>query len=97
MDGMEKLGKTLAWKLVVKQANGTRQELFVNSHNGDVVLTRYLDKSGELVFSTRAGDFRDVDEFRYPFKLEYMDAGSIVLATENYDEIEITKQIMDTD
>ena len=91
MDGMLKLGKSLAWKLEVKQANGSRQALFVDSHSGDVVLTRYLDENGVLVFSTRASDFREVDDFRYPYHLEYLDAGGVVIATESYDDIEIKK------
>ncbi len=97
MDGMLKLGISLAWKLVVKQTNGTWQALFVDSHSGDIVLTRHLDENGNLMFSTRAGDFREVGDFRYPFSLEYLNPDGSVIATENYTDIGVTKMAADTD
>lgn len=91
MDGMLKLGKSLAWKLEVSQENGSRQILYIDSHTGDLVQTVYLDGSGQTTFSARASDFREVDGFRFPFKIKYLDAGGDVIATETYVDIEITK------
>jgi len=91
MDGMLKVGNSLAWKLSVVQQNGSRQAFYIDSHNGDMVLQSYFDVNDETVFSIRSGDFREVDGFRFPFKNEYLDADGIVIATEYFDVIEIGK------
>lgn len=91
MDGMLKVGKSLAWKLYVLQQNGMRGVVYVNSHTGDIVLASYLDEDGQVLFSIRASDFRAVDGFSYAFKLEYLDADRALIATENYADITLIR------
>jgi len=89
MDGMLKVGKSLAWKLFVLQQNGMRGIVYVDSHTGDIVLASYFDEDGQVLFSIRASDFRDVDGFSYAFKLEYLDADGTRIASENYADITV--------
>jgi len=87
--GMLKVGKSLAWKLFLRQANGLRWEIYIDSHSGDIVLANHFNDSGATLFSIRASDFREIDGFRLPFKVEYLDAEGKLIATENFQQAEI--------
>jgi len=92
IDGMLKVGTSLSWKLYVFQKNGQRRVLFIDSHSGDIVLTKYLDTEGRLLFSIHAQDFREVNGFRFPFEIEYLDTAGNTIAKETYGDIKVTKK-----
>ncbi len=87
--GMLKVGKSLAWKLFLRQSNGLRWELYIDSHSGDIVLANHINDSGTNLFSIRASEFREIDGIRLPFKVEYLDSEGNLIATENFQTAEI--------
>lgn len=89
LNGMLKVGTSLAWKLYLRQNNDMRWILYVDSHSGDIVLTHHLDESGNVLFSIKAGSFRVVDGFSMPFSREYLDADGGLIATEVFEDIVI--------
>jgi len=88
-DGMLKVGKSLAWKLFLLQENGMRWAIYVDSHTGDIVLATNNSEDGSRLFSARSSDFRVVEGFRFPFKVEYLDADGNIIATEIHKNIEV--------
>jgi hypothetical protein len=82
MQGMRKFGDVLAWKLELKQKNGPAWHMFVDSHSGDLVQKDALDDSGSVILSIRQSDFRDVEGFRLPHRVEYADGAGLVIAAE---------------
>jgi len=89
MEGMRKFNDILAWKLKLQQKNGPTWNLFLNSHSGNLIQKHMLDESGEPTLIIRQSDFRDVDGFRFPFRIEYMDGNSNSLAVEMIDSVAI--------
>ena len=69
-----------------------RWSLFIDSHSGDMVLATHNNEDGEPMFSIRANDFRDVDGFRVPFRVQYMDGNKKVIATEEFEDIGIVAE-----
>lgn len=89
MSGMQKIGRSLAWKLFVNQLNGKRWAFYIDSHTGDLVLQERLDDSGTVVFSVVARDFEEIDGFRLPNTIEYRDPAGAPIATEQFTETRI--------
>jgi hypothetical protein len=89
MKGMRKFNDILAWKLKLQQKNGPAWNLFLNSHSGNLIQKHMLDENGEPTLIIRQSDFRDVDGFRFPFRIEYMDGNSNSIAVEVIDSIAI--------
>lgn len=90
MSGMLKIGPSLSWKLFVLQANGARWALYVDSHTGDIVLQERLDDDGNLLYSIKAGDFREINGHRLPNVIAYHDSDGSVIATEEYSDTRIS-------
>ena len=82
MEGMRKFNDILAWKLKLQQKNGPAWNLFLNSHSGNLIQKHLLDENGEPALIIRQSDFRDVDGFRFPFRIEYADGDGKSIATE---------------
>lgn len=89
MEGMRKFNDVLAWKLKLQQKNGPAWNLFLNSHSGNLIQKHMLDENGEPTLIIRQSDFRDVDGFRFPFRIEYMDGNSNSIAVEMINSIAI--------
>ncbi len=89
--GMHKHGDVLAWGLELIQASGTRWNLLIDSHTGDIVKAIILDESGAPVYVMVMDDFYDEDGFRFPHTIEYYDGANNLLAVENIDEIVIRR------
>ena len=89
MEGMRKFNDILAWKLKLRQKNGPAWNLFLNSHSGNLIQKHMLDENGEPTLIIRQSDFRDVDGFRFPFRIEYMDGNSSSIAVEMINSIAI--------
>jgi len=90
--GMRKHGDVLAWGLELIQARGTRWNLLVDSHTGDLVKATILDESGAPVYVMVMDDFYDESGFRFPHTIEYYDGAGNLLAVENIDEIVIGRR-----
>ena len=97
MEGMRKFNDILAWKLKLQQKNGPAWNLFLNSHSGNLIQKQMLDENGEPTLIIRQGDFRDVDGFRFPFKLEYMDGNSNSIAVEVINSIAIETEAFEVE
>jgi len=89
MDGMRKFNDILAWRLVLKQKNGPVWNLFLDSHTGDLIQKEALDAVGEPALIIRQSDFREVDGFRFPFRIEYADGNRESIAVEVFDSITV--------
>ncbi len=87
MEGMRKFNAVLAWKLKLQQKNGPVWNLYLNSHSGNLIQKHMLDENGHPTLIIRQSDFRDVDGFRFPFRIEYMDGGGRSIAVEMIDTI----------
>jgi hypothetical protein len=85
--GMRKFNDVLAWNLKLEQKNGPTWNLFLNSHSGNLIQKHMLDENGEPFLIIRQSDFRDVDGFRFPFKIEYMNGDGNSIAIEVIDTI----------
>lgn len=90
--GMHKHGDVLAWGLELIQVSGTRWNLFIDSHTGDLVKATILDESGAPVNVMVMDDFYDESGFRFPHTIEYYDGAGNLLAVENIDEIVIGRR-----
>lgn len=88
-EGMRKFNDILAWKLKLRQKNGPAWNLYLNSHSGNLIQKHMLDENGEPILMVRQSDFRDVDGFRFPFRIEYMDRNSHTIAVEVIDSVAI--------
>ena len=89
--GMHKHGDVLAWGLELIQASGTRWNLLIDSHTGDLVKATILDASGAPVYVMVMDDFYDEGDFRFPHTTEYYDGNNNLLAVENIEEIIISR------
>jgi hypothetical protein len=89
--GMRKHGDVLAWGLELIQASGTRWNLLIDSHTGDIVKAIILDESGTPAWVIQMDDFYEEDGFRFPHRIAYYDGASNLLAVENIDEIVISR------
>jgi hypothetical protein len=89
--GMRKHGDVLAWGLELIQASGTRWNLLIDSHTGDIVKAIILDESGTPAWVIQMDDFYEEDGFRFPHTIEYYDGANNLLAVENIDEIVISR------
>ena len=89
--GMRKHGDVLAWGLELIQASGTRWNLLIDSHTGDLVKATILDESGAPVYVMVMDDFYDESGFRFPHTIEYYDGANNLLAAENIEEIVISR------
>lgn len=89
--GMHKHGDVLAWGLELIQASGTRWNLLIDSHIGDIVKATILDESGAPVYVMVMDDFYDEGDFRFPHTIEYYDGANNLLAVENIEEIVISR------
>jgi hypothetical protein len=89
MDGMRKFNDILAWRLKLKQHNGPVWNLYLNSHSGNLIQKHILDENGQPTLIIRQSDFRDVDGFRFPFRIEYADGDGKSIAAEVIDSIAI--------
>ena len=87
--GMHKHGDVLAWGLELIQASGTRWNLLIDSHTGDIVKATILDESGVPVYVMVIDDFYDEGDFRFPHTIEYYDGANNLLAVEKIEEIVI--------
>ncbi len=89
MQGMRKFDDILTWKLELRQKNGPVWNLYMDSHSGDLIQKDMLDGSGESALIVRQSDFRDVDGFRFPFRIEYLDRNGESIAVEVIDTIAV--------
>ncbi len=89
MEGMRKFNDVLAWRLELKQKNGPVWSLFLDSHSGDLVQKEMLNESGKPSLIIRQSGFREVDGFRFPFRIEYMSGDGESIAVETIDTIAI--------
>jgi hypothetical protein len=89
--GMHKHGDVLAWGLELIQASGTRWNLLIDSHNGNIVKAIIVDESDAPVYVMVMADFYDEDGFRFPHTIEYYDGNENLLAVEKIDEIFISR------
>ena len=89
MVGMQKFGDILAWQLDLLQEGGSRWNLFVDSHTGDIVRANLLDDNDEPMYVIGQSDFRETSGFMFPHGIEYMDGAGRTLAIETIDEIEV--------
>ena len=97
MDGMRKFNDVLAWKLKLQQKNGPVWNLYLNSHSGNLIQKHMLDESGEPTLIIRQSDFRDVDGFRFPFRIEYTDGDGKSIAAEVIDTIAVEVEPFNVD
>ena len=97
MQGMRKFGDVLAWKLELKQKDGPAWHMFVDSHSGNLVQKDALDDSGDVVLSIRQDDFRDIEGFRLPHRIEYADDAGRVIAAETIESISLDVAPFDVD
>ena len=97
MQGMRKFCDVLAWKLELKQRDGPAWNMFVDSHSGNLVQKDALDDSGDVVLSIRQSDFRDVEGFRLPHRIEYADGAGRVIAAETIETISLDVAPFDVD
>ena len=89
MLGMQKFGGILAWHLDLLEANGTHWNLYLDSHNGDIVQVNLLDANNEPTFIVRQSDFKRTSGFKFPHRIEYLDGTGRTIAIETIDEVEI--------
>jgi hypothetical protein len=92
MRGMQKIGDVLAWKLDLRQSDGQRWHLFINSHGGDLVLANMLDDNKQIEYSIVRSDFRETQGFKFAHRTEYVDQNGRLLGVEVIDEIIIGEQ-----
>lgn len=97
MQGMRKFGDVLAWKLELKQKDGPAWHMFVDSHSGNLVQKDALDDSGDVVLSIRQSEFREVDGFRLPHRIEYVDGAGHTIAAETIETISLDVAPFDVD
>ncbi|MFQ6005034.1 MAG: hypothetical protein ACE5OQ_05960 [Woeseia sp.] len=95
MSGMQKIGRVLSWKLDLVQSSGQHWHLFVNSHGGDIVMANMLDENERPEYSILQSDFRETSGFKYPHRIEYVNANGKSLGVEVIDEITIEEQAFD--
>ena len=88
-EGMQKFNDILTWKLKLRQKNGPDWYLFLNSHSGNLIQKHLLDENGKPTLIIRQSDFRDVDGFRFPFRIEYRDGDGNSIAVEVIETITI--------
>jgi hypothetical protein len=69
--GMRKYGDQLPWLLEAELINGRIWHVYVDSHTGDVFRTALIDSSGQESIAMEYSDFRDVDGFRLPHRVDY--------------------------
>jgi len=97
MDGMRKFNDILAWRLKLKQHNGPVWNLYLNSHGGNLIQKHMLGENGQPTLIIRQSDFRDVDGFRFPFRVEYLDGDGYSIAVEVIDSIDIEVESFDVE
>jgi hypothetical protein len=95
MQGMQKIGDVLAWKLELVQGSGQRWELFINSHGGDLVMANMLDENDQLEYSIVQSDFRETSGFKYPHRIEYIDRDGQSLGVEVLEAVLVDQQVFD--
>jgi len=96
-EGMQKFNDVLAWNLKLEQKNGPTWNLFLNSHSGNLIQKYMLDENGEPILIIRQSDFRDVDGFRFPFRIEHMDGDGRSIAVEVIDSIVLEVEPFDVE
>lgn len=87
MEGMRKFKDVLTWKLELRQKGGPVWYLYMDSHRGDLIEKHMLDEDGEPALIIRQSDFREVDGFRFPFRIEYADGNGRSIGVETFDAI----------
>jgi hypothetical protein len=95
MQGMQKIGDVLAWKLDFIQSSGQHWHLFINSHGGDLVMANMLDENDQLEYSIIQSDFRETSGFKFPYRIEYVDRDGQSLGVEVLDDVLIVQQMFD--
>lgn len=97
MLGMQKFGDVLAWQLELVQEGGRRWHLYLDSHTGDLVRAKLLNPDGGSSLLIDQSDFRDVDGFRFPHRIDYLAGSETRLATEIFDRIIVDVEPFDLD
>ena len=95
MSGMRKFDDILAWRLELKQNNGPAWYLYIDSHSGNLIEKWLLDESGEPTLIIQQSDFREVDGFRFPFRIEYADGNGKSIGVETFDAIAVDVEPFD--
>jgi len=93
MQGMQKIGDVLAWKLDFIQSGGQHWQLFINSHSGDLVMANMLDENGQREYSIIQSDFRETSGFKFPYRIEYLDRDGQSLGVEVFDDVLVEQQV----
>jgi hypothetical protein len=90
--GMHKHGDVLAWGLELIQASGTRWNLLIDSHNGNIVKAVIVDDSDAPLYVLLMDDFYDEGDFRFPHTIEYYDGTGQLLAVEKIEEVVVQRK-----
>lgn len=93
--GMKKLDDRLPWLMEAELANGRTWHIYVDSHTGDAFRATLLDSQGEETIALEYSDYKDVDGYRLPHRIQYFDGGRL-LATDRFDKIEVQTMSPDT-
>lgn len=81
--GMKKYGERLPWLMEAKLANGRTWHIYVDSHTGDAFRQALLGTDGQETLAVEFEDYRDVDGFRLPHEVRYLD-GDHTLARDRF-------------
>jgi len=95
MIGMEKVDRSLAFKINLTQESGPDWNLYVASRGGGIVRAELLDDEKEPVLLITQADFAQTDGFRFAHHIEYRKPDGTLLAAEHFDAIEVEARPVD--
>jgi hypothetical protein len=89
MVGMEKVGRSLAFKINLSQKSGADWNLYIASRGGGIVLAELLNDEQEPVLLITRDEFEQSDGFLFAHRVEYRKPDGTLLAAESFNSIEV--------
>lgn len=86
--GMKKHADRLPWIMAAQLASGQTWHIYVDSHSGDAFRQALLGTDGQETLALEFSDYREVDGFRLPHEVRYLD-GDRTLARDRFERIHV--------
>jgi hypothetical protein len=93
--GMEKVDRTLAFKLNITQKSRADWNLYISSRHGGIVRAELLNDEKEPVLLITQEDFEQSDGFLFAHRVEYREPDGTLLAVESFDVIDVKARPID--